>query len=89
MSLREYGRIRVNFKLNSVEFPKTYAQAIAYDLGRVRYGCRYQLHHAKSTEVGPTFDDHSVGVIFVDGLHTLAGEPSATKIIETKNDDEE
>lgn len=67
-----YNSLRRSHSLNSVEFPKIYAQALAYDLGRVRYGCRFHLHRASSTEVGAAFDDRSVGVLYVDGLHTEA-----------------
>lgn len=59
--------------LNDTELSSVYAQAMAYDLGNLHYGCRYHLHHAKSTEAARTFGDHSVGAIFVDGLHTQAG----------------
>jgi lipopolysaccharide biosynthesis glycosyltransferase len=68
-----YVQLGASNGMNNSELSKIYAQAMAFDLGNVHYGCRYHLHHAKSTEAAPAVKDHSVGAIFVDGLHTQAG----------------
>lgn len=68
-----YVKLGASDGLNDTELSITYAQAMAYDLGNLHYGCRYHLHHLKSTDAAHTFHDHGVGVIFVDGLHTQAG----------------
>ena len=38
-----------------------------------RHGCRYQMFHMKSTEASQYFEDESIDVIFVDGLHSYEG----------------
>ena len=70
---RQYDRLLRKFSLGPIEFSRAYAQAMAYDLGTLQHGCRYRLHHAKSTEAALDFPQGKIGAIFIDGLHTEAG----------------
>ena len=59
-------------KTSPVELSQAWANGLAAH-GHFRHKCRYHLHHMKSTEAVQYFEDGSVDVIFVDGLHTYEG----------------
>ena len=65
-------RVANGRKTSPEELSQAWADGLAAH-GYFRHKCRYHLHHMKSTEAVQYFEDGSVDVIFVDGLHTYEG----------------
>jgi ubiquinone/menaquinone biosynthesis C-methylase UbiE len=58
--------------LSTDEFSQSWALALLKDQTE-RHGCRYHLLHTTSVFAALSFEDSSLDVIFVDGLHTYEG----------------
>ena len=56
--------------LDAASLSHAWARGIAHDF-RSRFGCRAHVFHNFSLAVAPVFDDESVDIVFVDGLHTF------------------
>ena len=55
--------------LTTTTLSEAWAHGIAHDF-RSRFGCRAHIFHNFSLSAAPLFDDGSIDVAFIDGLHT-------------------
>ena len=60
------------FNVTKAQFSTAWAQAMASNLNGA-HGCRYHLMHMPSLQGASFFDESSLDVVFIDGLHTYQG----------------
>jgi hypothetical protein len=59
-------------KMTNEEFSVNMSLALAY-MGKANHGCRFHQMRAFSKDAALSFEDNSVDVVFIDGLHTYEG----------------
>ena len=67
-----FSRLARELNATARELSDAHAKAIASRMDEL-YGCRFHLLHRTSARAAPLFEDGSVDLIFVDGLHTYEG----------------
>ena len=68
----KYSGWSQKFNVTNEQFSTAWAQAMAANLN-MRYGCRYHLMHMPSLRGASFFNERSLDVVFIDGLHTYRG----------------